>query len=55
MLENPSDVDTPISVALQIEIFQQSDNPERKAIGDLYNALSEVRSQLQTLVNRQVP
>ena len=41
-----SEVDTPISVALDLQILRQSENPERRSIADLISTITELRTDL---------
>lgn len=44
--KDAGDVDTPISVALDLQILRQSDNPEQRSLADLVSAISELRTGL---------
>lgn len=41
-----SEIDTPISVALDLQLLRQSDNPEQRSLADLVDAISDLRSGL---------
>ncbi|HEU4561178.1 MAG TPA: hypothetical protein VFS20_25220, partial [Longimicrobium sp.] len=41
---NPTDVETPISAALDLQMLRQSSNPEERSFADVVTAISEVRS-----------
>jgi len=45
-------VDTPISVALDLQTLRQSDNPEQRSLADLVSAISELRSGLGSIEAR---
>jgi len=49
---NSSDIETPISVSLDLQLLKQSDNPEERSLGDLLAAISEVRTGLLSLEKR---
>jgi hypothetical protein len=42
--EDPSKIYTPISVALDLQILRQSENPEQRSLADIEKAVSEIRS-----------
>jgi copper chaperone CopZ len=41
---NPAQIDTPISVSLDLQSLRQSENPEQRSLADILSALSELRS-----------
>ena len=44
-LENdPSDLETPISVSLDLQLLRQSDDPEDRSLADILSAVSELRA-----------
>lgn len=45
-------VDTPISVALDLQVMRQSDSPEQRSLADVVAAMSELRSGLQSIEER---
>ncbi len=47
---NPNDLETPISVALDLQRLRQSEDPEQRTIADMLSTISEVRSELSNLV-----
>jgi hypothetical protein len=49
---DPTSVDTPISVSLDLQILRQSENPEARTLADLIAAVSEVRAGLQSIEQR---
>jgi hypothetical protein len=52
-LENNSkDIETPISVSLDLQLLRQSENPEERSLGDLLAAITEVRTGLASLDKR---
>lgn len=50
--KDASQVDTPISVALDLQLLRQSENPEQRSLADIVTAISELRSGLQSLDKR---
>jgi hypothetical protein len=47
--KNPSLVDSPISVSLDLQILRQSDNPEQRSLADILSAISELRSTIVSI------
>jgi hypothetical protein len=47
--KDTGEIDTPISVALDLQILKQSDNPEQRSIADMVSAISELRTGLQSI------
>lgn len=45
-------VDTPISVALDLQLLKQSENPEQRSLADMFQAISELRSGLLSIDKR---
>ena len=50
--KDASQVDTPISVALDLQLLRQSENPEQRSLADIVTAISELRSGLQSVDKR---
>lgn len=46
---NPNDIETPISVSLDLQILRQSENPEERSLADLVSAVTDVRNDLSKL------
>ena len=44
-----SDLETPISVSLDLQILRQSENPEERSLADLVDAVSDLRTSLSRL------
>ena len=44
-----TDIETPISVSLDLQRLRQSEDPEQRSLADILSALSEVRSELSNL------
>lgn len=44
--KDASQVDTPISVALDLQLLRQSENPEQRSLADMVSAISELRAGL---------
>lgn len=49
---DPSDIETPISVSLDLQVLRQSENPEQRSLGDLLSVITELRSGLASLEKR---
>lgn len=49
---NASDIETPISVSLDLQMLRQSDNPEQRSLADVLSVLSELRTSVNTLEKR---
>jgi hypothetical protein len=49
---NPSDIETPISVSLDLQMLRQSENPEQRTIGDVLTAMTELRSMVSNIDDR---
>ena len=47
-----SNIDTPISVALDLELLRQSGKPEERSLADIVEAISNLRSGLLSIENR---
>jgi hypothetical protein len=47
--KDPAKVDTPISVALDLQILRQSENPEERSLADMVSAVSELRTSILTI------
>lgn len=45
-------VDTPISVAIDLQVLRQSDNPEERSLADLVSAISELRASIVGIEKR---
>jgi len=50
--KDAGEVDTPISVALDLQILRQSDNPEQRSLADLVTAISELRVGISSIEER---
>ena len=44
-----SEIDTPISVALDLQLLRQSENPEQRSLADLVDAISDLRNGLMSI------
>lgn len=42
--KNPANLETPISVSLDLQLLRQSDNPEQRSLADVLSVVSELRS-----------
>lgn len=47
-----TEIDTPISVALDLKILKESENPEQRSLADVVGAISELRSGILSLEKR---
>jgi len=47
-----TDIETPISVSLDLQLLRQSENPEQRSLGDLLAVVTELRSGLSNLEKR---
>ncbi len=52
MENDTSDLETPISVSLDLQILRQSENPEDRSLAEVLEVVSEVRSNLSKLDSR---
>jgi hypothetical protein len=50
--KKPEQVETPISVSLELQQLRQSDNPEQRTLADLLSTISELRTGLANLDKR---
>jgi len=50
--KDAGEVDTPISVALDLQLLRQSDNPEQRSLADLVSAISELRVGISSIEKR---
>lgn len=49
-LENkPQDMETPISVAVELQFLRQSENPEQRSLADVVSSLSDIKTELVNL------
>lgn len=52
-LENdPSNLETPISVSLDLQLLKQSENPEQRSLADVLSVISELRSSVANIEKR---
>ncbi len=50
--KDSSQIETPISQALDLQLFKQSDNPEQRSLADIVDAISELRTELMLIDNK---
>jgi len=50
--KDPANVETPISVSLDLQLLRESENPEQRSLGDLLAVITELRSGLSNLEKR---
>ena len=49
---NQSDIETPISVSLDLQLLKQSDNPEQRSLADVLVVMADVRHSIERLDKR---
>ena len=49
---NPANLETPISVSLDLQLLRQSDNPEQRSLADVLSVITELRSSVLGLEKR---
>ena len=49
---DPSDLETPISVSLDLQRLRQSENPEQRSFAEMVSVLSDIRGSMSILENR---
>jgi hypothetical protein len=47
--KKPQDIETPISVAVELQFLRQSENPEERSLAGLVSSLSEIKAELSNL------
>ncbi|MBC8401511.1 MAG: hypothetical protein H8E14_08490 [Candidatus Marinimicrobia bacterium] len=50
--KDPSIVETPISVSLDLQLLKQSDNPEQRSLADVLSVISELRISINNIDKR---
>lgn len=50
--KNPANLETPISVSLDLQLLRQSDNPEQRSLADVLSIITELRSSVLGLEKR---
>ena len=50
--KDPSRLETPISVSLDLQLLKQSDNPEQRSLADVLSVISELRSSVANMEKR---
>jgi hypothetical protein len=50
--KDPSDIETPISVSLDLQFLRQSEKPEERSLADLVAAVADLRGSLSTVETR---
>lgn len=50
--KNPANLETPISVSLDLQFLRQSDNPEQRSLADVLSVITELRSTVLGLEKR---
>lgn len=49
VLKKPQDMETPISVAVELQILRQSDNPEQRSLAELVSAIADIKNDILSL------
>lgn len=49
---NPTKIETPISVSLDLQLLRQSDNPEQRSLADIVSVMSELRASVANVEKR---
>jgi hypothetical protein len=47
--KKPQDIETPISVAIELQILRQSENPEERSLAELVSSISDIKTELINL------
>ena len=50
--KNPANLETPISVSLDLQLLRQSDNPEQRSLADVLSIITELRTTVLGLEKR---
>ncbi len=50
--KDPSNIETPISVSLDLQLLKQSENPEQRSLADVLSVISELRSSVANMEKR---
>jgi hypothetical protein len=50
--KNPANLETPISVSLDLQFLRQSDNPEQRSLADVLSVITELRSSILSMEKR---
>ena len=50
--KDPSRLETPISVSLDLQLLKQSDNPEQRSLADVLSVISELRNSVANMEKR---
>ena len=53
--KNDHDIETPISVAVELQILRQSENPEERSFAELVSSISDIKTELANLQNNIRP
>lgn len=46
---NPKEIETPISVAVELQFLRQSDNPEQRSLAELVSSISDIKAEIVNL------
>ena len=47
--KSPEEIETPISVSLELQNLRQSENPEERSLGELLSLISELKSDISSV------
>jgi len=47
--KRPQEVETPISVSIELQILRQSENPEKRSLAELLSTMSEIKTDVSNL------
>ncbi len=50
--KNPANIETPISVSLDLQLLRQSDNPEQRSLADVLSVITELRGSVLNMEKR---
>lgn len=50
--KSSSEIETPISVSLELQALKQSENPEERSLADLVSTISEIRASINNIEKR---
>jgi hypothetical protein len=47
--KKPQEIETPISVAIELQILRQSENPEERSLAELVSSVSEIKTEISNI------
>jgi len=51
--KKPQEIETPISVAIELQYLRKSDNPEERSLAEILSSLSEIKTELSNMQKSQ--